>query len=290
MAKYSKDKLKMKRGFKITLTIFILLLVICGAFLLFVGLKNNIVKEKISNTAKEVSDDIATNSSPIVINNVLVGGIYEKKWVSSERYFLKSTKRENTELDVYNKKGKAGTFSIKEIKQDAKSVYVLTNNLNVNDEYIAVSKNSTNLMPVLAVASDLKDDDYKYVKNALGVYRLFNTSIKVNKAYDVTIGNNEIGRIIVASNVPGKSAGAYSTVIYVDQNDKAKIIKYNYVRDLDNASDWAVYSLMFVIDLNNDGINEIVLQETKEFDVEYSILEYKNNNFVEVLSSQFKAK
>ena len=48
------------------------------------------------------------------------------------------------------------------------------------------------------------------------------------------------------------------------------------------------YSLNFVADLNGDGINELLIQETKEFEVKYDVIEYKNNNFYEILSSVAK--
>ena len=37
-------------------------------------------------------------------------------------------------------------------------------------------------------------------------------------------------------------------------------------------------------------MNEIILQEVKEFDVKYDVVEYKNNNFTEVLSTTMKLK
>ena len=59
---------------------------------------------------------------------------------------------------------------------------------------------------------------------------------------------------------------------------------------MDDASDWPIYSFKFVGDINEDGTSEIVIQETKEFEVIYDILEYRNGKFVEVLSASTKIK
>ena len=46
----------------------------------------------------------------------------------------------------------------------------------------------------------------------------------------------------------------------------------------------------FIADLNNDGTNEVIIQEVKEFEAKYDIIEFKNDNFIEVLSSELKFK
>lgn len=265
-----------------------MILISCSVFLALFGFKNNIIKENINYDAKEVSDNIAINSMPIIINNIIAGATYDKKWVSSQRYFLNSKNKVDTEIDIYNKKGKAGTFVIKNIKQDTSQVYVQTTNMNLSNEFVAVAKNSIDLMQSFALTSNIVEYDYKIAKKALGLYRIFNPSINILNAYDVVLKGGELGRILIVTNQKGKSTGAYSSVIFVDQNNNVDLIKYSYVKNLDNAALWSVYSLMFVVDLNADGINEIILQETKEFDVKYSIIEYKNNKFSEVLSTEIK--
>lgn len=99
--------------------------------------------------------------------------------------------------------------------------------------------------------------------------------------------NGENGKIICATSDGKNKFGVYSVVIY-STGKTAKIIKYNYVKDINSSVDWPIYSLKFVYDLNMDGISEIVIQETNEYEIKYSVMEYKNNKFYEVLSEKIK--
>ena len=135
---------------------------------------------------------------------------------------------------------------------------------------------------------NVTEQDISSVKKALGIYRLFNTSIKITEAYNLVIENSGYGRILCVTNEQGKSFGVYSAIVYVNPQGKASLVKYNYVSDKEKSESWPIYSFCFVTDINNDGTNEIIIQETKEFEVKYDILEYKNNKFVEVLSTNVK--
>ncbi|MEG2348566.1 MAG: hypothetical protein RSB67_02830 [Clostridia bacterium] len=290
MKKYSKNKLKFKRKIKLLIILFIILFLISISFLIFIGIKNNFVKEKVDYSAKDVTDDVAKNSTPIVVNNVIVGALYDKTWVSAEAYYLKSANKLDLDMEVYTKTGKSGSFTLGNVKKDSNSTTIFTN-VKRNDmynEYIAVKKGDTNIRQSKMNLIESNSEDLKLVKKALGIYRIFNTSIKINSAYEVNIDNSGILKILFVTNEPGKSSGAYSSVIAIDSNNKAHIIKYNYIKNLKKASDWPVYDLNFVIDINNDGINEIVLQETKEFNIKYDILEYNKGKVTQVLSSEFK--
>lgn len=83
MKKYSKGKLKFKRLF-ILLIILLVVILIAGLILLFAFCLND--KFEVSsevNDAANVSDDIAANSEPIIVDNLIVGAIYENTWVST---------------------------------------------------------------------------------------------------------------------------------------------------------------------------------------------------------------
>ena len=80
----------------------------------------------------------------------------------------------------------------------------------------------------------------------------------------------------------------FSAVVYVDNNERVSLLKYNYIRDTKDASNWPIYSFKFIGDLNTDGVSEIIIQETKEFEVKYDVIEYKDNKFNEVLSTVIK--
>ena len=289
MEKYSKKKLKRKRGTKVLLVLFIIVFVVCVSALIYVLTHNNIVKENINKDAKVVSDNEAQNSPPIIINNLIVGATYNNTWVSAERYYLKSTNKNGTEVDLFSKTGKLGTYELNEVTQQAgtSAIYTKTTRANLVDEYFAVKKNAIAVVPK-TISTEPTAEDVKSVKKALGIYRLLNTTVKVREVYEVTLSDNIYGKVIIANSEVGKSFGAYTTAVFVDNQGKASIIKYNYIRNLNKASDWPVYSLEFISDLNSDSVKELVLVETKEFETKYDILEYKNGKFIEVLSSVVK--
>lgn len=291
MKKYSKNNGKKRSFVKFLIALFAIFIVLSVALFLYVLLNKNIVFEKIETESKFVSDDIAKNSTPIIIDNVLIGGVYDKKWVSTERFFLNSTNKANLEIDIYNKVGKKGTYALNSIAQgNTTTVYSATTNTNMIDEYFAIAKNDNfDAMKLQAIKrQNVTETEVEYVKKALGVYRLFNTTVKVTEVYDISLSQGNNGILIFATNEVGKSMGVYSAVVYVDNNNKASLLKYNYIRDTKDASNWPIYSFKFAADLNTDGVNEIIIQETKEFEVKYDVIEYKDNKFSEVLSTVIK--
>lgn len=291
MKKYSKEKLKARRLVKTIIVFLAIIAVICIGVLLFSLFSKSIVVEKLDSTPSNVSDEVASNSTPVIINNLILGATYDKKWVASEKYYLNSKNGENTEIDAYSKEGKMGKYTIGKISKDTKtaSIYTTISKQNLLNEYFAVATSQTNVMPNPAnKILDIDESYIKDVKKALGIYRIFNMSVKISGVYDITISENEKGYLIFATNEVNKGKGAYSTVIYVSNTGKSKIVKYNYINDKENAEDWPVYSLNFVADLNSDGINELLIQETKEFEVKYDVIEYKNNNFYEIMSAVAK--
>lgn len=291
MKKYSKDKLKARRWIKVLIVILCLISILCIGVLLFSLFSKNMVVEKFDSSPSNVSDDIAKNSTPVIVNNLILGGTYDKKWVASERYYLNSKNGENTEVDAYSKTGKMGKYTVEKISKDTNtaSVYTTISKQNLLNEYFAVVASNKNIMSNPANKINNIDEGYiKDVKKALGIYRIFNMSVNITEIYDITISDNEKGYLVFATNEVNKGKGAYSTVIYVSNSGKRKIVKYNYINDKENAENWPIYSFNFVADLNSDGISELIIQETKEFEVKYDVLEYKNNNFYEILSAVAK--
>lgn len=290
MKKYSKTNLKKKKFAKFLLVFFVIVLVASISILVFVKLKKNVIYTKVDDSALEVSDDVSANSTPIIINNLLVGGVYDKKWVSSQNYYLKSKNSRGIDIDMYNKEGKIGKYSITNITKPEKSdIYISISKTNSLDEYLAVAASDNNIMKNAPVKNmNVNEEDIKNIKKAIGAYKIFNSSVKINEKYDITLNEKESGTLLFATNEINKGNGVYSTVVYVSGSGKVSLVKYNYFADKENASDWPIYSYGFVADLNNDGKNEIILQETKEFEVVYSVMEFKNNKFYEVLTSSLK--
>ncbi len=288
MKKYSKKKLKARRGIKVIIVILSIIAVVCIAVIIYSLFSKKIIFEKIDSSSSNVSDDVSSNSTPIIVNNLILGATYDKKWVANEKYYLYSKNGENTEVDAYSKSGKMGKYTVSKINKDSKtaSMYTTISKDNLLNEYFAIVASDTNAMPNPASKVSNIDESYiNDVKKSLGFYRIFNMSVKITEVYDVVISDTEKGYVIFATNEVNKGKGAYSTVIYVSNTGKRKIIKYNYISDKNNAENWPVYSLNFVADLNQDGTNEILIQETKEFEVKYDVIEYKKNNFYEIMSA-----
>ncbi len=284
--KYSKSGLKIKRNLKLLIALFVIIIIVCSAFLVYLHVKNSIIIEKVDINASFVNDDMAKNSNPIVIDNVILGAIYDKTWVSAERYYMMSKNKSDVSIDTYNKKGKAGNYTLSSLNKVDTTIYTETTNTNIIDEYIAVSKTNNNIMinPATKI-TNVTENDVKSVKNALGIYKLLNNSVKVTEVYDIALVPGEAySRFIFATSEKNKSTGVYSAVVYVNPQGKARLIKYSYIKDVNNSSEWPTYSFKFNADLNQDGTNEVIIQETQEFNVKYDVLELRKNNFYEVLS------
>lgn len=149
MKKYSKEKLKAKRGIKVIIIILSIIAVACIAVLLFSLFSKKIVFERIDSSASNVSDDVSSNSTPIIVNNLILGATYDKKWVANEKYYLNSKNGENTEVDAYSKDGKMGKYNIGKISKDTKtaSIYTTISKQNLLNEYFAIASSDINAMP-----------------------------------------------------------------------------------------------------------------------------------------------
>lgn len=287
---YSKAELKARRRLKYLASFVFCMIIITICFFVFVVLKNNIVEERIDYSANNVDDNIVSNSTPIILNNVVLGATYNKTWIASESYYFRNQNK-FIDVDVYNELGKKGKYKITNYTtpDSTGASYVTIDSPNVSDEFLAIKSSKSNIMMQTATKQvTVTNEDIDIVKKALGKYLLFNTSVKINSIYNVTLDFENRGRIICVTNEAGKSSGAYSAVIYESNFGDTKIIKYNYIKNLKESSEWPIYSFKFVADLNQDGMNEIILQETKEFEVKYDVIEFKDDKFTEVLSTRVK--
>ncbi len=289
MKKYSKGQLKFKRVGLFLAIIFVVILV-CSLVMLFgFCLKDEVTVTATSSDASKVSDDVAQNSMPIIIDNLLVGGLYNNTWVSSSKYYLKSVNKANVDINVYTKEKKAGTYILKDVYTYGDSVFVNTSYTNYIDEYFAVPFENYSLISQFSNA-EIQDQDYSYLKRALGTKRIFNNSINILGVYTAYIdATNSIRLICASSSSKGTFGGVYSAIIAV-VNGKPSILQYSYIKDIDDALDFPLYSVEFVADLNGDGKSEIVTREVTEFNVTYNIFEYKNSKFTRVLSEIMKGK
>lgn len=292
MKKYSKGKMKLKRAM-IFLTIFFIILLILGLAILFgFCFKNRIEINFQNNDAVNVSDDVASNSYPIIIDNLVVGATYDSKWVSASKYYLKSSFKNDIEVNVYTKDTKAGIYKVKELYTSDDSVFVNTSYPNYIDEYFAVSKDLN--YALISQFSEIQTDekDYEYVKDALGIYRLYNNTINIRNVYSGYINlNTPVEIISLTSQSKGLFGGIYSAIVVAFPNEnRAQLVQYSYTKDLENSDDFPLYSVEFLVDVNGDGNSELVTREVTEFNVTYNIFEYKNNKYYNVLSETMKGK
>lgn len=291
MKKYSKEKLKFRRFF-IFLIVLLIIVLILGFVLLFAFCLND--KFDVSpqeNDAINVSDDIASNSLPIVIDNLVVGAIYDNNWVSANKYYLKSNNKSELETYVYNGSSRAGEYIIKEVYTYGDSVFVDSTYPNNVDEYFSIPTDSYALISQFNEAQ-IEEVDYTYVKKALGFYRIYNSSLNITKVYSGYVNVDTPIRVIsLTSSKRGLFGGVYSAIIVANVNTgKAEILQYSYTKDFENSYDFPLYSVEFLADFNGDGKAELVTREVTEFNVTYNIFEYKDNKYIKVLSETMKEK
>lgn len=278
---------------KIIVPIIILLFVVLAisvAFLIYVYTQNYINVEYIDKAASKVKSEDVSSVSPIIINNVVVGGVSDKgKWLSKDNMYGKANIIKGTEVDMYGKSGKMGTFEIYSISEDAERniTYAIPLTDISDQEYIAIDKADTNAMIREMVKLEFTEDDVKAVKKALGKYRLLNNTVKINEVYEVYLDTDQKTRIISATSSGKNTFGVYSVVVCVKGND-SDIVKYSYVKNTESSINWPVYSIKFACDLNNDDSYELIIQEARELTMKYSILEFKKNKYYEVIGVEFK--
>lgn len=291
MKKYSKGKLRFKRFFAFFVALFVMLLII-GVVLLFgFCLKDRFDISSDINDAMNVSEDVAINSQPIVIDNLVVGGIYNNTWVSASKYYLKSKNKTDLDTYVYSKEKRAGEYKIKDTYTYGDSVFVNVSYPNYIDEYFAIPTDVYALSSQFNQA-EVTESDYNYVKKALGIYRLYNSSMNIKKVYSGYINiDNPIRIICLTSSNKGTFGGVYSAIVVANlQTNKAKILQYSYTKDLQNSYDFPLYSVEFLADFNGDGNAEIVTREVTEFNVTYNVFEYSKDQYKKVLCETMKEK
>lgn len=290
MKKYKKNTSKKRSILKFFIAMLVFIIVLGITAIIYIAVNNDVTYVVTSDISKDVSDDEAKMSTPIIVNNLLFGGVYNKKFVSLEKYYLHSNNKKDFEILMYGNDGKIGEYKISNIYKSSNNntVNVTTSKENLILEYYATEKKNTNALNKLIEVS-ANSNDLEISKKAIGLYRILNTSMKVSKVYETNIyGTNKI-RIISVTSEPKKGMGAYSALIAYDTyTKKATCIKYNYVRNKNKSENFGILCVKFVCDLNSDGVNEIIIQDTKEFNTKYSIMKYEKGKYVEILSSTQK--
>lgn len=268
------------------LIIFFVLIIVSAVLFLWYTFSGNYIE--ISNVDNKAYDATTANSADadiIITNGVVLGASKNTSWIGANNFYEANNNKQEFDVTLFSENKEFGTFKTARLKRyDGNVVYTTIAKESLPSKYIAVGGEVSKILPGMTKLEATKDDE-KYVKDAIGSYKLVNGSVKVTEVYLTNI-NQTTDKIICATSKSANMLGVYSAVIYVTGNE-AYLVKYSYVRDTDNADRWPIYSLQFVMDLNNDEKPEIVLEEITGNDVKYSVLELRDNNvFYEVLSAK----
>ena len=281
--KQSASIRKQKLVFSLIIVLIAIIIILVALFL-YLNSQNYISygPEDVTELGETVEKSVAQNANAIILNNVLLGGVNGSTWVSA-KVMYENTTLNDLKITMYGNEGLFGTFETSRFKNSDSFYYTKTTKYPEPDEYIAVdAKNSS---PILFTLDSIEtaEEDEKIVKKALGKYKLLNGTVKIVEAYQTSFNEGKLGKLYSVTSDGKNMFGVYSAVIFVS-SEHTELIKYSYVKDTKLSSGWPVYSIKYVIDLNGDGKNELILQETTANAVKYVVEELKNNfEFHEVL-------
>lgn len=205
------------------------------------------------------------------------------KFVDAKNMYTALKGAKNLPIYMYGLSSKIGKFETASFKKSSNIIYTTTTK-QPTPGYVAVgTQNSTSsqIVNIKEAYPDKKDE--KKVRKALGKYKWFNFSVKINEMYHTNLTEENIGDLYFVTSKSKGLSGVYSAVVYVN-GTKSYLLKYNFVKDTKRAADWPVYSLKYVLDINGDGFAEIIVQETKEKSAKYIIISYNGKEFNQVLS------
>lgn len=268
------------------LIMFFIFIILSGVLFLWYTLSGNYITiENVDNAANSATTSEATDSNVIIVNGIILGGVKGNDWISSTKFYDANSNKAELEIDLFGENAKYGTYKTASIKKHNKTlIYTTIAKEGIPTNYLALGvQNDVKQFPGMTKLEATSEDE-KYVKDAIGSYKLINGSVKITEVYGTNI-NNVTDKIICATSKKANMLGVYSAVVYVTSG-KAYLVKYSYVRDTDDSDRWPIYSLKFVMDLNSDIRPEIILQEITGNSAKYSVLELRENNkFYQVLSS-----
>ena len=267
---------KKKNGINFKFIFFTIIFIII--FLVIINLvlkyKNYIVEEY--KDYDYVGTSFAKKANPIILNNIIIGGIFEDKFVTSDKYYKYSKNKQGTILSTYTLTGKAGHYTLNTINNANGNYYGYIDKVDDISEYLSVNEGT--VYKVEEIKDNLPEYE-KYVKQATLKYSYLNSSVKIIKAYRCNSSY-----IITAIN--SDNNGAYATIVYVDETGNSNIVKYNYLKNIEKPDKFKIYFLKFVTDLDNDNNIELVISETTKNTTKYSVLEKNKNKFYEILQTE----
>lgn len=184
-------KNKNLRKQRITMVIMmVLIILIISLTLLFIYLysQNYITYGPKSelDLATNVENTVVNNADIILLNNVLLGGINDDKYVSAAKMYETLSSKKNLEVNMYTEDGNIGRYNTASFKNNKDFYYTTTSKYPTPDEYIAIgnSKNTTTYLTLEKI--ETTDKDVKNIKKALGKYKMLNSTVKIIEAHQTS--------------------------------------------------------------------------------------------------------
>jgi len=277
--------LKKQRIIVLVIIVLIVLIIIFGAIFAYLYSQNYITVTPTSllDKAEQVENSDINNADVIILNNVLLGGVNNNKWISANKMYERLIAEKSTEINMYSADGNLGRFDTASFKYNGDFYYTTTTKVPTPEEYIAVGNTSTEPKYMMLDEFEPTEFDIKNVKKILGKYNFLNGTVNIVECYRTSFSNAELGTIYSVTSAGANIFGVYSAVIF-SKGKESCLIKYSYVKDTELSSAWPVYDIKHVVDINGDGKCELILQETTASKINYLVEEYiDNGEFNEVL-------
>ncbi len=273
---------KTRKLIPVFIALFIVIIVVCISFLIYMFSGNYIIYSKEYKSNKKISDTMVKESNVIIYNGILLGASKDGSWIDADRYYAVNPIANKLEVNLYSSENLYGTFSTASVRKHSEGlIYTTIGKDTLPMGYLAISSNISKSL-TFPTKLEPTEQDKKYVKEAIGSYNILNGGVKITEIYATNI--EEVSdRIICATAEKANLFGVYSAVVYVT-NNKPYLVKYAYVRDTDNADSWPVYSVKHIKDLNGDNKPELILEEVTGNFVNYTVQELRDNHtFYQVL-------
>lgn len=286
------NKNKKQNNFKVILPVIIALLIVIVIAvvmcIIYFTSRDGYKYENVITPSNYSETDIRA-SNPIVIGNILMGSWLKDKWIPAEQFTKYINDLTGTKAMFFDDKGKMSDNELGVIKKEGTCYWVSSNTANNISGYVA-STGTLDMVPRKSTLVDINSTDLesynKKVKEVINSKGILNDTVKIYKVLKVELAPGEKGEIVVASNNGNSSKGVYSAVIYL-HDGKTEIVKLDYNNDEESKDKWSFYDVLYVLDINNDSVLELVLQEVKGTNIKQSIVQYKDSKFYEVLSVEY---
>lgn len=239
----------------------------------------------------EDKDENINDLHPIAFKDLLMGGSQKGSWISAED--LQGKISEDDSFTLYSNEGLIKTSKGAKISESLATGAILfsfDDGIDSDDYLIAIS---AAFDPLAQKVSQIEDtSSYEPLVDRILEDKKISAKAEITRAYKVDLEGNGKERVFVkAANVKGLDLfegkdNSYSFIFSVsDGQDQSYQILSGYFNSPDTENELALdHSIFAFADLNGDGKLEIAAQQSYYEGVRYTIYEYKDGNYIEVLS------